>query len=106
MNNGTGSQLDHWTDNVRFKKRFVQELRRAHPLGFSNGDAYQIYFEGHKERRDPRYYHNEENDPWYQMNVRNQLCMLEHRGVLIRVRPGTYVWRIKRHWRPLATVLQ
>ena len=98
---------DHWTDRVKDNRSFRRELRAEYPRSFTNADAYQIYYDAHKTTRPclielTEYQQitqeiREVRDQWYQMNVRNLLCMWEHRGVLIRVAPGHYAWRVQKH---------
>lgn len=101
----TSTRKKHWTENVHRNYRFEQELRMLCPIRVTNVQAYQIYAQYHAERpthpvydetvpEPPRVsYEPIEKDQWLQMNVRNQLCKLEHLKILERVEPGVYVWR-------------
>jgi hypothetical protein len=89
---------DHWTDSVRINKRFLRNLyeatasqNRGH---FTNKDAYVLYWLYHSDITKQRTYAlgYEAKDPEMQMNVRNQLCKMEHEGLTIRVKPGHYKW--------------
>lgn len=90
----------HWTDSVRINKRFLQtlfEATHAQNKGrFTNQQAYLLYWLYHSSVDPNRRHHYkvgyELADPSMQMNVRNQLCKLEHEKLLIRVKPGTYRW--------------
>jgi len=91
-------EYDHWTDSVRVNKRFLRNLyeatasqNRGH---FTNQDGYVLYWLYHSDITKQRKYAlgYEAKDPEMQMNVRNQLCKLEHIGILVRVKPGHYKW--------------
>lgn len=92
------SELNHWTDGVKINNRFLRNLyeattnqSRGH---FTNKDAYILYWLYHSDVTKQRTYAlgHETKDPWMQANVRNQLCKLEHEGILVRVSPGHYKW--------------
>lgn len=96
--NAIPSKLDHWTDSVRVNKRFLRNLHEATAYQnkghLTNLDGYILYWLYHIDLKRPRNYRlgSEMKDPQMQMNVRNQLCKLEHIGILIRVKPGHYKW--------------
>lgn len=96
----------HWTEGVRLNQKFREALEEHYPRAFTNKQAYKVYADHNAERKTRPYYDPTkpeppmvsygpiEKDEWLQMNVRNQLCKMEHLGLLIRVAPGTYLWRL------------
>jgi hypothetical protein len=108
----------HWTDKVKVSRRFTNELKARHPGEVTNAEAYKVridtlpekYLEirrrGYVMRRehsgDIKYFKDTPRefelfllqDEFLKMNVRNQLCKLEHLGELVRLSPGRYVWSL------------
>jgi len=92
----------HWTDPVHLSKRFAEELARQRPQDLTNKEAYVIRFST-LTARGIVYWHNfyhktigltqeVTTDYWFQVNTRNQLCKMEHLGMLERTSPGHYRW--------------
>jgi len=91
------TKYEHWTDGVKANKRFMATLyANTHALrSFTNQQAYMFYWLYHQQiagQQMPKL-----DDPFMQMNVRNQLCKLEHTGLLTRIHPGVYKWTPKAH---------
>ena len=92
------TKFDHWTDGVRINNRFLRTLHEAtanqNRGHFTNGDAYILYWLYHSDITKQRSYAlgHEMGDRMLRMNVRNQLCKLEHENILVRVSPGHYKW--------------
>lgn len=92
-------KYDHWTDSVRFNYKFVAILLEElePPLHVTNKEAYKLY-EQFCAKRNPEVDAKMEEILGYKdrsfehMNVRNQLCKLEYKGLLIRIKPGVYRW--------------
>lgn len=94
----------HWTDNVAVNQKFLRALREEALGSVSNKTAYQIYARNCADRKtyiayDPTRLTTPKvkvadivENEFLQMNVRNQLCKLEHLGILERTMPGQYVW--------------
>ena len=99
--NPNALEYAHWTDSVRLNKRFAWTLYQATHLKqrFDNQQAYMLYWLYHMDIKHARQYAMgyEAQDPFMQMNVRNQLCKLEHEGLLRRVKPGLYTWTEEGH---------
>jgi hypothetical protein len=97
----------HWTDSVRINEKFATKLKGLCPEQVNNKGAYLVYGLFNAQRKTyPTYdakateapkvkYDNIWHDPFLQMNVRNQLCKLEHVGRLERIAPGNYIWMRK-----------
>lgn len=85
------SMYEHFTDGVSPSKPFISKLREqsATWTEITNKDAYRIYALWCAKHSA---YGDAVNDLWCQMNARNQMCKLEHFGILIRIRPGVYHW--------------
>ena len=95
----------HWTDIVRVNRKFMSHLRQELTNArITNAVAYDIYVK-HCARRTTCYRYDRTatvlpkarlasatEDPWIQMNVRNQLCKMEHLELIIRIAPGYYRW--------------
>ena len=86
---------------TRINKKFLDRL--AVEFGqreFTNQDAYKIYLDEHsKDFKLPddapeilKEHQRKYSTYWPEMSVRNYLCAAAFRGLLVRVRPGVYMF--------------
>lgn len=96
------SKYEHWTDGFKLNRSFLAHLHQVCPDHILNKEAYHVYAVDHAKKKwrytgrvidgKPERKMDIWKDEFLQMNVRNQLCKMEHLGILRRISPGLYCW--------------
>lgn len=103
----------HWTDNVRSNKRFTRHLKLCYPVEmFEFKDVKWEWFVTHKYWADraTRYRRPDETikqamdrtmkDEWLKATVGNFISKAIHRGDIIRICPGWYMFPLEYEGEP------